>query len=76
MKKGDRIGAAVAAILGFVGGVFLQLFTEAAPILVAVLLATGVAALVYAFLGGIEQATFSVGALKRPLFLRSFRIVR
>lgn len=48
---------------GFLGSVALLVY-KVFPIVVAFFLATGVAAAVYRFLGGIRGATFVVGALK------------
>jgi hypothetical protein len=52
------------ALLGFVGSVVLYRTTSAPPIIIAFYLATGVAALVYRFLGGLEGSTFVWGALR------------
>jgi len=60
----DDTVALVFAFIGFVGGVLLLLYYKAPPIVVSFFLATGVAALVYKFLGGIQGASFAVGALK------------
>jgi len=60
----DDSVALVFAFIGFVGGVLLLLYYKAPPIVVSFFLATGVAALVYKFLGGIQGATLKVGALK------------
>ena len=49
---------------GFVGAVGLVVFARVPPILSSFLLATGVAAFVYRFLGGLHGATFTIGALK------------
>ena len=48
---------------GILGGVVLHIRTRAAPIVVAVLLSTGIAGAVYRFLGGIE-ATLNIRGLQ------------
>jgi len=61
----DEIMVAAFAILGFGGAVFLPLrFHDIPPVITSFLLATGLAALAYRYLGGIQGATFSVGAVK------------
>lgn len=60
----DEIVVAAFAFLGFGGAVFLPLQYNVAPILISFLLATGLAALTYRYLGGIEGASFAVGTLK------------
>jgi hypothetical protein len=55
---------AAFAFLGFAGAVFLPLRYDVKPIVVSFLLATGIAALTYRYLGGIEGASFTVGLLK------------
>jgi hypothetical protein len=61
----DDIVVAAFAFLGIGCAVFLQLrFEYVPPIIVSFLLATGLAALTYRFLGGVEGASFAVGALK------------
>jgi hypothetical protein len=60
----DDSVALVFAFIGFVGGVLLLLYYKAPPIVVSFFLATGVAALVYKFLGGIQGTSYAVGALK------------
>lgn len=52
------------AVMGFLGSVFLYRTASAPPIIIAFFLATGVASVVYRFLGGIHGATFVWGALK------------
>jgi hypothetical protein len=53
------------ALLGLVGGVILPvLLPSAPPITTSFLLATGLAALTYRFLGGIQASSVTVGALK------------
>jgi len=54
----------VFALFGIVGGVLLPQFMPILPIVRAYLLATGTAALVYRFLGGIDGASLKVGGLK------------
>ena len=63
----DEVVVAAFAFLGVGGAVFLPLhfgFARVPPIVVSFLLATGLAALTYRFLGGIEGSSFSIGALK------------
>jgi hypothetical protein len=63
----DEIVVAAFAFLGFGGAVLLPLrvgFQSLPPIEVSFLLATGLAALTYRYLGGIQGATYTVGALK------------
>lgn len=61
----DEIVVSGFAILGFAGAIFLPLKYTVPPIEVAFLLATGLAALTYRYLGGIPAGTsFKVGALK------------
>jgi len=60
----DEIVVAAFAFLGLAGGVLLPLRYPVPPITTSFLLATGLAALAYRYLGGIQGATFSVGALK------------
>ena len=60
----DEIVVAAFAFLGFGGAVFLPLQYNVAPIVVSFLLATGLAALTYRYLGGIEGTSFAIGALK------------
>jgi len=60
----DEIVVAAFAFLGMAGGVFLPLRYTIPPITISFLLATGLAALTYRFLGGIEGASFTVGSLK------------
>jgi hypothetical protein len=63
----DEIIVAAFAFLGVGGAVFLPLhygFASVPPIVVSFLLATGLAALTYRFLGGIQGASFTVGTLK------------
>jgi hypothetical protein len=60
----DEIVVAAFAIFGVVGGVFLPLRFNIPPITTSFLLATGLAALAYRFLGGIPGTSLTVGALK------------
>jgi hypothetical protein len=60
----DEIVVAAFAIFGVVGGVFLPLRFDIPPITTSFLLATGLAALAYRFLGGIPGTSITVGALK------------
>jgi hypothetical protein len=63
----DEIVVAAFAFLGVGGAVVLPLrygFTNVPPIVVSFLLSTGLAALAYRYLGGIQGASFTVGALK------------
>ncbi|MGA3371169.1 MAG: hypothetical protein ABSC48_05350 [Terracidiphilus sp.] len=61
----DDIVVVVFAFFGFGCAVFLPLrFDNIPPITISFLLATGLAALTYRFLGGIEGASFAVGTLK------------
>ncbi|HVP56160.1 MAG TPA: hypothetical protein VMU45_14315 [Candidatus Eisenbacteria bacterium] len=63
LTRGEH-GVIIAAIVaGFLGGVLAVLF-RLPPIVISVLFVTGVVSLVYGFLGGIEGASFTVGALK------------
>jgi len=61
----DDVFVALFALLGLAGGVFLPLaFQNIPPITVSFLLATGLAALAYRFLGGIQGGPVVIGALK------------
>jgi len=60
----DEIIVAAFAFLGVGGAVFLPLRYTIPPITTSFLLATGLAALTYRFLGGIQGASFTVGSLK------------
>ena len=61
----DEIVVSGFAILGFAGAIFLPLRFTIPPIEVSFLLATGLAALTYRYLGGIPAGTsFKIGALK------------
>ena len=52
------------AAAGLFGGAYFHLRTDAKPIVVAIFIATGIAALVYRFLGGITDTTFTIKSLK------------
>ena len=57
----DDVFVAVFALLGVGGAVFLPLrFDGFSPTITSFLLATGLAALTYRYLGGIQGASFSV----------------
>jgi hypothetical protein len=60
----DEIVVAAFAFLGFGGAIFLPLRFNIPPIVTSVLLATGLAALTYRYLGGIPATTLSVGVVK------------
>jgi hypothetical protein len=60
----DEIIVALFAFLGVGGAVFLPLRYPIPPITTSFLLATGLAALTYRFLGGIQGASFTIGSLK------------
>jgi hypothetical protein len=60
----DDVVVIVFAGIGFIGSVVLYLWTSAAPIIIAFFLATGIAAFVYKFLGGIQGASIAIGTLK------------
>jgi len=53
----------IACTIGLIGGVVL-FYLNSPPIIVSLFLATGLSALVYRFLGGIEYAVLGIGALK------------
>lgn len=60
----DDIVVLVFALLGFVGAIFLPTRFNLPPIVISFLLATGLAALAYRYLGGIPGTSLAVGALK------------
>jgi hypothetical protein len=60
----DDLVVIVFAFFGLAGSIFLVLLTTAPPIMISLLLATGIAAFVYKFLGGIQGASIVVGTLK------------
>ena len=53
----------VAILTGFIGSIIIY-FMKLPPVVVAIFLATGVAALVYRFLGGAAGASMAMGTLK------------
>jgi hypothetical protein len=55
---------AAFAFLGVGGAVFLPIRFHVPPIVISFLMATGVAALAYRYLGGIPGASIAIGALK------------
>lgn len=61
----DDLIVAAFAFLGVLGAVFLPVFLSIPPLVISFLLATGLAALSYKYLGGISAGTtYAVGALK------------
>lgn len=62
-SRTEEIVVVSFTLLGFLGSVYLHK-TGNPPIIVSIFLATGVASLVYRFLGGLHGATFVWGALK------------
>jgi hypothetical protein len=60
----DDIVVVVFASIGLGGGVVLALYTNAPPIITSFLFSTGITALIYRFLGGIQGTSYAVGALK------------
>jgi hypothetical protein len=60
----DEIIVALFALLGIGGAAYLPLHYTIPPITTSFLLATGLAALTYRFLGGIQGASFAMGSLK------------
>lgn len=60
----DEVVVIVFAFLGLAGGVFLPLRFPLPPITTSILLATGLAALAYRYLGGVQNAKFDVGKLQ------------
>ena len=60
----DDLVVIIFAVLGFGGTIVFVQWGSVPPIVVSFLLATGVAAFVYRFLGGIQGASFTLGALK------------
>ncbi len=59
----ENIVILIAFLSGFAGSLLLY-FKDAPPILVAIFLGTGIASLVYRFLGGTSGNSMQVGALK------------
>ena len=62
--KFEDLVAVLFAAAGLFGGAYFHLRTDAKPIVVAIFIATGIAALVYRFLGGITDTTFTIKSLK------------
>jgi hypothetical protein len=62
--SGDDIFVAAIACLGFGSAIFLPIRFTIPPIVISILLATGIAALAYRFLGGVSGASITVGAAK------------
>lgn len=60
----DDIVVLIFALLGFAGSVALVLFTSVPAIIASFWMATGIAGLAYRYLGGIQIASFTVGALR------------
>ena len=60
----DDVVVIIFACIGLGGGVLLALHTNAPPIITSFLFSTGVTALIYRFLGGIQDTSYVVGALK------------
>jgi hypothetical protein len=60
----DDIVIVIFALLGFVGSVVLYRTKSAPPPIISFFLATGVASLVYRFLGGLEKAELVWGTLR------------
>ncbi|MFP4024173.1 MAG: hypothetical protein ACLFVR_06565 [Thiohalospira sp.] len=64
LSKFEKIVIILALIIGFIGGTILVFVDKTPAIIISILLATGIATLVYHFLGGIENAQFNTGAIK------------
>lgn len=64
LNKFEKIVIILALIIGFLGGIILVFIPNTPAIIISILLATGIATLVYHFLGGIENAQFNTGAIK------------
>jgi hypothetical protein len=60
----DDLIVLLFALFGLAGGVLFPRYLHTPPITTSFLLATGLAALTYRFLGGIQSASFAVGGLK------------
>ncbi len=60
----DEIVVVAFAVFGVAGAVFLPLRYNIPPIITAYLMSTGLAALAYRFLGGVQGSSLTVGALK------------
>jgi hypothetical protein len=54
----------IAAVIGGFAGGILAVIYHLPPLVISILIVTGVVSLVYGFLGGIEGASLTVGALK------------
>lgn len=59
----ENIVILVALVVGFIGSILLYLL-DVKPILVSIFLGTGIASLIYRFLGGTTGNTMQLGALK------------
>jgi len=64
LNKFEKIVIILALIIGFLGGTILVFIPETPAMLISILLAIGIATLVYHFLGGIENAQLNTGAIK------------
>jgi hypothetical protein len=60
----DDIVVVLFALLGLAGGALLPLFLPVPPITTSFLLATGLAALTYRFLGGIQVSSVTIGIVR------------
>jgi hypothetical protein len=60
----DDIVVVLFALFGLAGGAVLPLFLPVPPITTSFLLATGLAALTYRFLGGIQSSSVSIGVVR------------
>ena len=60
----DEKVVAAFAVLGVFGAVFFPMWFTVPPVITSFLMATGLAALAYRFLGGVGGASFAVGTLK------------
>jgi hypothetical protein len=60
----DDVVVIVFTIIGLGGGILLVLDTNAPPIIISFLFSSGITALIYRFLGGIEGTSFAVGTFK------------
>ena len=61
--KFENLVIIVALIIGFIGSIVLYKL-DVKPILVSIFLGTGIASLIYRFLGGTSDNSFKLGALK------------
>ena len=65
VRQGPFIFSAIVVVSCLVGGVSLVAFFENVPaVVISVVLACAVATLIHAFLGGVSEAGFNLGALK------------